>query len=382
MFFIPYFFVTRYQMPTVTDYSKLLHMFEEVEDYAILLLDEFGNIETWNKGAEHIKGYRASEIIGQNFRLFYSASDQKNGLPDKLMSTALEKGKATHEGWRVKKDGSRFWGYITITAIRNENNQHIGFSKVTRDLTEKREQEQFIKEYSRQLEQKNRELEQFVYVASHDLQEPLLTVTNFINLFKEEYGDALDDNALTYLKYINQSSERMKDLIRGLLEYARLGRKSDQLQTVDCNMVMEDVCSDLFASIQKHNAAVNYKGLPVITGDKTQIRQLFQNLVSNALKFSKSGVDPLVRFSAVETDEGWKFSVQDNGIGMESRYLEKIFIIFQRLNTRSEFEGNGIGLAQCKKIVELHRGKIWVESEPGEGSIFWFTLNKVGDEKI
>ncbi|RZJ87564.1 MAG: PAS domain S-box protein [Chryseobacterium sp.] len=357
-------------------------MFEEVEDYAILLLDELGNIETWNKGAEHIKGYRAAEIIGQNFRLFYSASDQKNGLPDKLMRTALEKGKATHEGWRVKKDGSRFWGYITITAIRNEDNQHIGFSKVTRDLTEKREQEQFIREYSRQLEQKNRELEQFVYVASHDLQEPLLTVTNFINLFKEEYGDALDENALTYLKYINQSSERMKELIRGLLEYARLGRKSDQLQTVDCNIVMQDVCSDLFASIQKHNAAVNYKGLPVITGDKTQIRQLFQNLVSNALKFSKSGVDPIVVVSAVETDEGWKFSVQDNGIGMESRYLEKIFIIFQRLNTRSEFEGNGIGLAQCKKIVELHRGKIWVESEPGKGSVFWFTLNKIGDEKI
>ncbi|WP_243732213.1 ATP-binding protein [Pedobacter duraquae] len=369
-------------MPPFTDFSKLLHMLEEVEDYAILFLDREGNIENWNKGAEHIKGYLATEIIGKNFTVFYSAADQKKGLPQKLMSAALERGKAKHEGWRIKKDGSRFWGSVTVTAVHDSAGRHVGFSKVTRDLTEKLEQEESIRDYSRQLEQKNKELEQFVYIASHDLQEPLLTVTNFINLFKEEYGDKLDENALIYLKYINQSSERMKDLIRGLLDYARLGRKVEQLKVVDCKLVMDNVASDLLASIQKHQAILKYGQLPTIVGDQTQIRQLFQNLVSNALKFARDNVVPEIGISAVETEEGWMFSIKDNGIGMEPRYLEKIFIIFQRLNTRADFEGNGIGLAQCKKIVELHRGKIWVESVPGNGSTFWFTLNKIKDEKI
>jgi len=351
-------------------------MLEEVEDYAILFLDQMGNIENWNKGAEHIKGYKSSEIIGQNFKVFYQKADQKSGLPQQLLSTALAKGKANHEGWRVKKDGSRFWGNVTITAVRDAADQHVGFTKVTRDLTEKREQDKAIRDYSRQLEQKNKELEQFVYVASHDLQEPLLTVTNFINLFKEEYSDKLDEQAFTYLNYINQSSERMKDLIRGLLDYARLGRKSEQLHPVDCNVIMDSVRLDLAASIQKNHAVVKYEQLPEIVGDKTQIRQLFQNLVSNGLKFSRAGIVPEVVVAASELEDGWMFSVQDNGIGMEAKYLDKIFIIFQRLNTRTAFEGNGIGLAQCKKIVELHKGKIWVTSDPGAGSVFWFTLNK------
>jgi signal transduction histidine kinase len=226
---------------------------------------------------------------------------------------------------------------------------------------------------SKALAQKNKELEQFVYVASHDLQEPLRTTTSFVGLLQRQYGGKLDDKADKYLTFIIQSSERMKVLIRDLLEYSRIGR-TRELSRFDCNEVIREVVADLNVAIKERKAEVRFQDLPVIDAYPTEIKQLFQNLVSNALKFQKPGVQPLVVISGARKKDAWEFVCQDNGIGIDAEHQERIFVIFQRLHTRNEYEGSGIGLANCKKIVELHGGNLWVESTPGQGSAFYFTI--------
>ncbi|PYF76854.1 PAS domain S-box-containing protein [Pedobacter nutrimenti] len=360
-------------MHTAADPTRLIRMIEEIDDYAILFLDRDGTIESWNKGAQEIKGYRADEVIGQNFSIFYTPEDLLGRKPEKLMDTAMKLGKASDEGWRVGKDGIRFWGSISIKAIYDEG-ELIGFSKITRDLTDKFNIENAVSKYARELELRNKELEHFAYVASHDLQEPLLTVTSFIELLKEEYAERLDENAEMYLNFIKQSSERMRSMIKGLLDYSRLGRKLE-IAEVDCNVLMKEIKEDLFINIKLGHATIIYENLPVVKGYAIELRQLFQNLISNALKFRNEGTDPVVVISAFKIKGGWKFSVKDNGIGIEERFRDKIFSIFQRLHSRMDYEGNGIGLAHCKKIVELHGGEISLESLPGVGSTFYFNLN-------
>ncbi len=226
---------------------------------------------------------------------------------------------------------------------------------------------------NKELERKNKELEQFAYVTSHDLQEPLRTTSSFVNLLKEQYGGKLDKKADKYFSFIVDSSDRMKVLIKDLLDYSRIGSKN-QLEKVDCNNIIQDVIADIELVIRDFNAEIIYGDLPVINGYPTKMKQLFQNLLINAIKFSKKEVAPDINISVNKTDGYWKFAFSDNGIGIEKIHQERIFVIFQRLHTRSEYNGSGIGLSHCKKIVELHHGKIWVESEPGKGSTFYFTI--------
>lgn len=348
-------------------------MLEVIDDYAILFLDRYGNVESWNKEAEKIKGYRAEEIIGRNFSVFYSEESRRNKLPELLIEEARLKGRAQHEGWRVKKGGEHYWGFVTISAIYDDSNSVIGFSKFVRDLTAKRNLEKTTEEYARELEIKNKELEQFVYIASHDLQEPLLTVKNFVELFKDEYHQIFDENAKLYLQFIDRSTERMRNLIKGLLDYARLG--GQQVKTlVDCNVLMDSLQNDLFSSIVTARATVHYSNLPIVYGYEMALRQLFQNLLSNSLKFKHPYNNPEIHISVSGQDNFWHFEFKDNGIGIEERYKEKVFVMFQRLHSTSDYEGYGIGLSHCKKIVELHGGQISVHSVLGEGSIFRFTL--------
>lgn len=348
-------------------------MLEVIDDYAILFLDKQGNIENWNKEAEKIKGYTADEIIGHSFSVFYSEESRRNKLPELLIEEAKQKGRSQHEGWRLRKNGELFWAFVTLSAIYGDNSNVVGFSIFIRDLTAKRQLEKTTEEYARELEIKNKELEQFVYIASHDLQEPLLTVKNFVELFKDEYKDVFDDNAKLYLQFIDRSTERMRNLIKGLLDYARLG--GQQAKTlVDCNALMDSLQNDLFSSINATGAEIHYANLPIIYGFETAIRQLFQNLISNSLKFRRPEVKPQVYISATNQDDFWYFEFKDNGIGIEERYKEKVFVMFQRLHNVADYEGYGIGLSHCKKIVELHGGRIDVESVLNEGSTFSFTL--------
>ena len=227
---------------------------------------------------------------------------------------------------------------------------------------------------SEELERSNRELEQFAYISSHDLQEPLRTVANYVGLIQRRQKGNLDKDMTDYLNFINGATERMQLLIKGLLEYSRIG--NDKVaRKIDCNEVLADVRKDMTALIEESNCIIKSEKLPVINGF-VELKSVFQNLISNAIKFRKKDKQLLVTISAEERSKDWLFAIKDNGIGIEKNYYERIFIIFQRLHSQREYEGTGIGLAQSKKIVELHGGKIWVESEINAGSAFYFTIPK------
>ncbi len=233
--------------------------------------------------------------------------------------------------------------------------------------------EQLLKKKTEELERLNGNLEQFAYVSSHDLQEPLRTVISFVEMLSERLDGNLDDKAATYLSIINQSSQRMKELIEGLLEFSRIG-KGKALESIDCREMIMEILQDMDTLIKESGATVELGKMPVIVAYKQEMRQLFQNLVSNAIKFRKPGVKPKIQIKARKLSDKWKFSINDNGIGIEAAYKDRIFVIFQRLHTRTEYKGTGIGLAHCKKIVELHNGEIWFNSQLGKGTTFYFTI--------
>ena len=228
---------------------------------------------------------------------------------------------------------------------------------------------------NKELGKKNKELEQFAHVASHDLQEPLNTASSFAGLIQAQYKGQLDERADKYLDYLVDSSDRMKILIKDLLDFSRIGMKAD-FEKVDCNKVLKDVLADLDTTINNSSVEIKSGDLPVINGYPTEIKQLFKNLISNAIKFRDKNVCPEINISVLKMKGYWEFAFADNGIGIDKQHNEKIFIIFQRLHNRTEYKGSGIGLSHCKKIVELHSGEIWVESKPGEGSTFYFTLQE------
>lgn len=224
-----------------------------------------------------------------------------------------------------------------------------------------------------ELEKKNKELIQFNYIASHDLQEPLRTVTSFSKILAKENHDKLDQNGKDYLHFILQASQRMQLLIHELLDYSRIGRNK-VLAKVNCNELLEQLEMDMNAAFSENNTQLNYQELPTLVAYSTELRQLFQNLLSNAIKFKQKDIDPIIHISATQMNDHWLFKVKDNGIGIPEKYLEKIFGIFQRLHSKKKYEGTGIGLAHCKKIVDLHNGDIWIESELNVGSTFHFTI--------
>jgi light-regulated signal transduction histidine kinase (bacteriophytochrome) len=258
---------------------------------------------------------------------------------------------------------------------------HLKIYHQTKELQELNETlDQRVQARTRQLVSANkelafhlREIEQFSFIASHDLQEPLLTVTNFTRLMKDEYWDRLDENGHQYIDYINGATNRMQLLVKGLMDYSLLGR--DSLKTsIDCEKMIGEVLSDLAETIEKTNALVVVRKLPVVYGYEDELKLLFRNLISNALKYRKSGLDPVITISALNHGKDWIFSVKDNGIGILEKDMEKVFVIFKRMHNRDQYEGIGIGLALCKKIVELHGGNIWVESTLNDGSMFKFTI--------
>jgi len=239
------------------------------------------------------------------------------------------------------------------------------------DITERKQAQLALEKTLEELRRSNKDLEQFAYTASHDLQEPIRMVKSYAQLF--EYTNSFNDSSREWLKYIVQGAGRMQDLVDGLLKYSRLSTKDQDFATVDCHQVLCDVLKDFKVKIQEECAVINTKELPVVKGNATQLRQLFQNLIHNSLKFR--GENPVkISICSERRNSHWLFAVRDNGIGIDPRFFEKIFIMFQRLNDREQYPGTGIGLAICKKIVQRHGGEIWVESEPGMGSTFYFTL--------
>ena len=255
-------------------------------------------------------------------------------------------------------------------------------ARLEREVAERRQAEAALEDTTTKLQQSNAELEHFASVASHDLQEPLRMVTSFLQLLQRRYADQLDDTADEYIAYAVDGASRMQVLIQNLLAYSRVGTRAQPFERVDVGVVVREVREDLSVALQEHSGSLTVDDLPTVFADPTQLRQVFQNLIGNALKFHGEAA-PEVRVWAEPTEhvladtrsaEGWRFSIADQGIGIAPQHAERIFTIFQRLHTRDEYEGTGIGLAMCKKIVERHGGRIWFESEPGAGTTFHFTI--------
>jgi len=513
-------------------------MVNEIQDYAILLLDKEGFIQNWNKGAEKIKGYKESEIKGKNFRVFYTREDQERKVPERLINTAIKEGRASAEGWRVRKDGTRFWANIVITALHDDQDNIIGFSKITRDLTERKITEEqrhqhtrelSIKNYELQkqkefvdvildssvdvvsvfdtemryisvnkkleevygvtkeeilgkkvieafpetkttvfrenlekalngqyihgflhkspitgrhyesffiplknngevyavlavahdnteilesaqkleaanrvleektedleranaaLEKSNSELEQYAYVASHDLQEPLRKIRTYSGILSDSLKGKADTASLATLEKVIKSATRMSNLIYDLLNFSRLLNPEKQFAPTDLNKIFQDIISDFELVIQQKQATITVDALPLIDAVPLQMNQLFYNLVNNALKFSRENVPPVVTITAEMVTRGKigrdnnadrsiecvEITITDNGIGFSQQYAEQIFEVFKRLHTKQAYQGSGIGLALCRRIVLNHQGDIYAEGKENGGSVFHVIL--------
>jgi len=271
------------------------------------------------------------------------------------------------------KDEQGLIVHTVKTPIRDENGEVVGLLGIFWDITEQRLAEERLKKTLEDLERSNKELEQFAYVASHDLQEPLRMVLSYTQLLERRYKDKLDTDANEFIAYAVDGAKRMQRLIQDLLVYSRVSSRGKSLTPTDCNAVLGQVCINLSVAIEENNAMVTHDELPIVMADETQLVQLFQNLINNAIKFH-SEEPPRIHVSAEKNKKEWIFSVLDNGKGIDPQYHDRIFVIFQRLEGKGEYPGTGIGLAICKKIIERHGGRIWVESEPGKGSTFYFTL--------
>ncbi len=354
--------------------EKFRLLVTNIKDYAIFMVDPNGKIASWNKGAEHINGYAAEEIIGKHISVFYSSPEEAKKDAEQSLLSARENGRFENEGWRKKKDGTLFWAEISITALYDTEGNLKGYSKITHDITDRKKAEIELKQKSAELAHSNQELEQFAYVASHDLQEPLRMVTSYVQLLSNRYKDKLDDDANDFIAYAVDGSNRMRILINSLLEYSRVNRVKP-FEKINLKKLLQDVLLDLKDQILENKATIKINSLSDIYGDPVLISRLFQNLITNAIKF-KSKRKPLITISCEKRQHEYLFSVKDNGIGIQKEYQEKVFIIFQRLHSKDKYPGTGIGLAICKKIIERHEGKIWFESEIGKGSTFYFTIKK------
>jgi PAS domain S-box-containing protein len=475
--------------------EKYRMLLDEIQAYAIFMMDPRGQIISWNAGAERIKGYRADQIIGRNFSCFFPPEDLERGKPEEILRLTAARGRHQEQSMRVRKDGSRFLASLTLTALRDASGNLRGFSEFSHDLSESKESEakyrglleaapdamvvvnqtgeivmlnlQAEKQFgynrdeltghkvkniipegfaerliadgartaaealaqqigtgieltgrrkdgsefpieimlsplsnaqgilvtaairditqrkrsedhlvktAAELKRSNDELQQFAYVASHDLQEPLRMVASYTQLLAQRYKGRLDSDADEFIAFATDGCTRMQWLIQDLLTYSRAGTNGRELREISCEHALKDALANLRTTIQASGAVVTHDSLPAITTDQMQLAQVFQNLVGNAIKYCSADV-PRIHVSVTKNDGKERiFSVRDNGLGIDPQYFERIFVLFQRLHGRAEFKGTGIGLAICKKIVERLGGRIWVESRPKEGSTFYFAL--------
>jgi PAS domain S-box-containing protein len=324
-------------------------------------------INAFNMTKDQILGHTVSEIFGD---VFFKETIRPNA------KVCLEGKEVRYSVWFNFPSLGRKYMEVEYSPYFGFGKEIKGFVVNGRDITKRKQAEDQLERLNAELKRSNTELEQFAFIASHDLKSPLLTISSFASLLKKQYDDKLDKKSHEYIDFIVNSTNRMENLITGLLTYSRIGISSSQLQPIDVNKIFVRAIANLTLDIEKNGAKITHDSLPTVFGDDTQLEQLLQNLIGNSIKYH-SQESPRVHISAKQKDGNWVFSVKDNGIGISSENREKIFDMFHCLS-RGKYKGTGIGLAICKKIVELHGGKIWVESKPRKGSVFYFTIRTDG----
>lgn len=331
-----------------------------------------GKITDVNQATEDVTGYMREQLIGSDFSDYFTEPEKARAGYKQVFTEGYVK---DYPLAIRHKDGKITDVLYNATVYQNEEGEVQGVFAAARDITERIAMENELRQTLEKLKQSNAELEQFAYVASHDLQEPLRMVASYVQLLERRYKDKLDSDADEFIGYAVDGANRMRALIDDLLTYSRVGRLGKPFEPTNLEKTMELVLQNLSASIADSGAIVTYDKLPVIVADGGQLVQLFQNLIGNAIKFHGKE-PPRIHVSAKDKGTEYQFSVSDNGIGIDPQYFDHLFRIFQRLHTREEYSGSGIGLAICKKIVERHGGHIWIESQVGKGSTVYFTLNK------
>jgi PAS domain S-box-containing protein len=354
-----------------------------VKDYAILMLDPEGRIQSWSSGAEKIKGYRGEEVIGKHFSLFYPQEDVERGKPARELICAAEEGRMEDQGWRVRKDGSRFWADVVITPLRDESGKLRGFGKVTRDMTERRFAEEVLEQQRLDLAKSNasltaanKELEAFSYSVSHDLRAPLRSIDGFSLALLQDFGEQLDATGKDYLQRVRNATQRMGNLIDDLLNLARVSRAEMHEETVDLSAVAQTVAAELQSTQPERTTEFRIAGGLETTADSHLVRVVFDNLLGNAWKFTSKRPTACIEFGKTDANGASAYFVRDDGAGFDPAYAARLFGAFQRLHDASEFPGTGIGLATVQRIIHRHGGRIWAEGEPGKGATFYFTFWK------
>ncbi|WP_414468606.1 PAS domain S-box protein [Methanobacterium sp. ACI-7] len=346
----------------------------------ILKMDKNGHITFFNEFAEDFFGFSKEEIIGRNVIGTIVPEIESSGRDlKKLVNNILETPKSYHssDNENITKDGKKVWISWANREIYDEKGELIGILSVGTDITGRRKIEKEREELIKELERSNYELRQFAYITSHDLQEPLRSITSFAQLLEMRYQNQLDNDADEYIEFIVSGGHRMKEMIQGLLEYSKIGTAERKLNPIDTEDILKKVLSNLNTAIEENNALITSDPLPIVMGNESQLIRLFQNLIGNSIKFRKMDEKPKIHVSVSEDSQKnmYIFKFEDNGIGIDPQYKERIFEVFKRLHTLEEYMGTGIGLSISKRIIEVHGGEIWVQSELGKGSIFYFTLH-------
>ena len=357
--------------------TQQLMTYKLAMDKTLMLIEveKDGGIVYVNSLFEDRFGFSIDECKGKLLRNLIRSDDDDisnyDGFWEKINSDKIWENEKINKA----KNGDEIWTKNYIVPFFNNSQDVERYLIIKQDITERKTEEILKqKDYIKKLELKNKELEQFTFIASHDLQEPLRTVTGLVEMLKDKYSSNLDDRALKAMGYLSQSTLRMKSLITALLDYSRIGKEA-KLYKVNLNDSLAELLTDLDLLISESNAEITVGDLPELYAFRTNILLLFQNLIVNSIKFKNKDVNPKIEISALKKGTDWEFSVQDNGIGIKPEYNERIFTIFQRLHLRDEYKGNGIGLSHCRKIVHMHGGKIWLENNGKPGSCFKFTIS-------
>jgi PAS domain S-box-containing protein len=360
--------------------ARLRITMESATDYAIISMDTERRVERWSSGASQMFGYTEAEVMGRSADIIFTEEDLKAGAPQKEEEMARDTGRAPDERWHRRKDGSRFF---VSGVMRPINNGHLtGYVKVMRDMTHEHlfteELHRLVEERTKELQQSNSDLRQFAHVASHDLKEPVRKIQTFKNRLLDEYGEMLQGRARTYVEKIGTASDRMVSMIDGVLHYSKLGNIDETFEAVDLDEVIQSIETDLEVLIQEKQAVISKKNLATITASRILMYQLFYNLILNSLKFAKKDEVSRIDVLCEKITEGGrdvaKIIVSDNGIGFEPEYQELIFKTFTRLHPADEYEGTGLGLALCKKIVDGHGGSISATGVLDQGAVFTIIL--------